>query len=116
MNNRIRQLIEREEQGKARSYELMEKYKRVLRRTMQKIDCEGKQGVVYSNEEMIDKVEGELYDNVKFMNKLEKELSQSNNLCEKVLHKENVQRVQKDVELLNQQIRIIEATLGYIKK
>lgn len=93
----------------------MEKYKGALRRSLQQIDCEGKQGIVYSNEEMIDKVESELEENVKIVKSLEKELNRHNEKCMKLLGKDKVQKVQKEVEILNQKLRIIESTLGYIK-
>lgn len=115
MDDKIKKLIEKEEQTKVKSYDLMEKYKRVLRRSLREIECDGKEGIVYSNEEMIDKVENELEENVKIVKKLDKELIRHNENCLKLLRKDKVLKIQKEVEIVNQEIRILEATLGYIR-
>lgn len=115
MDDKIKKLIEKEEQTKVKSYDLMEKYKRVLRRSLREIECDGKEGIVYSNEEMIDKVENELEENVKIVKKLDKELIRHNEKCLKLLRKDKVLKIQKEVEIVNQEIRILEATLGYIR-
>ena len=116
INDRVKNVVEKEEACKAANAELREKYRRVLRRTVLGFDAPGKQQVVYENEMMLDKVVDELDSNVKVLDTLGKELQKRVDRTEEKMRKCEVDKVQKRVEVLNQQIRILEATMRYVNE
>lgn len=115
MDERVKAMIEREESKIRSNRELSEKHRRILRKGFDNFDYDGKQHIIYENEEMINKFEDELYENVVKMNKLANELKSKVQHTEKKLVKHDVDKIQKRVEVLNQQIRILESTIRHIK-
>lgn len=115
MDDRVKRVIEREEAKKIANIELREKYRRVLRQTLMEFDVPGQQHIVYENEKMLDKAEEELEGHVKRMERLGGELEEGVEHVEKKLEKCNSELIQRRVELLNQQIRILESAVKYIQ-
>lgn len=114
MDNRVKTVIEREEERKRVNVELRERYRRVLRRTVLSFDSPGRERVVYENENMIDHVQEELDGRVKYMERVAKALQQRVEHTEEKMARYETDKVQKRVELLNQKIRILEATVRHI--
>lgn len=114
MDNRVKTVIEREEEKKRVNVELRERYRRVLRRTMLSFDSPGRERVVYENEIMIDHVQDELDARVKYSEQVAKELQARVEHTEEKMARYETNKVQQRVELLNQKIRILEATVRHI--
>lgn len=116
MDNRVKRVIEREEDKKRINNELKERYRRVLKRTILNFDCKGpeSQRVVYENENMIDLVQDELDSRVKLMDAIGKELQSKVQHTRNKLETYQTDQIQQRVELLNQKIRILEATIRHI--
>jgi hypothetical protein len=115
MDNRVKVVLEREAASQAHNIELREKYRRLLRRTLLEFDSPGKQHIVYENEDMLNKVQNELDGHIKIMENLACDLDNKVKNTEKKLIKADTDNVQHRIEVLNQQIRILEATVRYIK-
>lgn len=114
MDTRVKNVIEREEEKKRNNNQLKEKYRRILKRTLLSFDCEGHQRVVYENETMIDIVQNELNNRIKIMDNLGKELNNKVQNTNDKLNSYKTDKIQQRVELLNQRIRILEATVRNI--
>lgn len=114
MDNRVKEVIEKEKEKKQLNIELRERYRRLLKRTLVSMDSSGKERVVYENEGMIEHVQEELESQVLIMSGKYKELKSCVAQTEKKMQKYKTQDMQNRVELLNQQIRILEAAVRYI--
>lgn len=114
MDNRVKTVIEREEERRRVNVELRERYRRVLRRTVLSFDSPGRERVVYENEKMIDRVQEELDGRVRYMEQVAKALQDRVEHTEERMARSETDKVQQRVELLNQKIRILEATVRHI--
>lgn len=116
MDSAFNRLVEREEENKVRAYEKMSVYERALERAVQKIDHDGKQEIIYTNNSMMEKNEQELMSQVALMKEMEKKLRNQCVVVSRMLEKHHVDKIQEDIERLNQRIRILEATVEYINE
>lgn len=110
MDNRVKTVIEREQAKKNANIELREKYRRVLRRTVADFDANGNQHVIYENIKMLDKVQNVLDTQTKKMDQVSKELEDRLKHTQKKMAGSETAKLQQRIEILNQQIRILEAT------
>lgn len=115
MDNRVKHVVDKEEEKKKVNNELRERYRRVLKRTMMSFDSPGKERVVYENERMIDHVQDELDNRVKYMDTVGIRLESRLSHTRVKLEKHETDKLQQRVELLNQKIRVLEATVRHIK-
>ena len=115
LDGKIQKRIAEGEAKRLVNIELREKYRRVLRRTLNGFDSDGGQSIVYENDIMIDKFEKELVNHVMDMDKRNKELKKIVKKMDDKINKFDISSIQERTEVLNQQIRILEVTMKYIK-